>query len=252
MHAMCMDHARPCIFAFTGCIRSAMPLMTVCFCCYFLCFAAGVLDCTVEASNTGNVQIKSSSLGGDVVNCSTAGQSIAPGRSVVCSLRKTITAAELEAAGSLSLSFLLTVTPSGLVPTLESVPLQVYSANLSKIISASPACATCRGCLTYANDFVKQFGAQPGVASLAKSFGTFCEQSDVLRQTQACSRVQAAIANSTMGNLGRRAAGLCLSLQLCDRKLGASCAAKVNVSTSPTEVSASTLDVCTGKHPKYP
>lgn len=29
---MCMDHARPCIFAFTGCIRSAMPLMTVCFC----------------------------------------------------------------------------------------------------------------------------------------------------------------------------------------------------------------------------
>jgi hypothetical protein len=214
-------------------------------------FAAGVLDCTVEASNTGNVQIKSFSLGGDVSNCSTAGQSIPPGRSVVCSLQKNVTATELAAAGALSLSFPLAVSTAGTVPTLESVPLEVYSASLSKLISASPACATCRGCLASANDFVKQHGAQPDIATLARSFGVFCEQSAVLRQTQGCSRVQAAIANSTMGNLGRRAAGLCLTLQLCDRKLGASCTAKVNVNTTPTDVSASTLDVCSGKHPTH-
>lgn len=215
-------------------------------------FAAGVLDCTVEASNIGNVQINSFSLGGDVGNCSAAAQSILPGRSVVCSLRKNVTATELATAGPLSLSFPLAVSPAGTIPTLESVPIQVHSASLSKLISASPACAKCRSCLTSANDFVKQHGAQADVATLAKSFGLFCEQSVALRQTQACSRVQAAMTNSTMGNLGRRAAGLCLSLQLCDRKLGASCAATVNVSTTPTEVTASTLDVCTGKHPTHP
>ena len=194
----------------------------------------------------GNVRLANFSLAGGVVNCSSM-QAMPPGQTINCMLRKNVTEQEQAAAGSVLLSYPLTATPMGTVPTMESLPLQVYSANLRRLIAASPACGACRGCLASTNDFVRQSVTLTDPINLSKSFGVFCEQSMALRTSQACARVQAAIANSTLGNSGRRAAGLCLELQLCNRKLGASCAAQVNVSSTRVEVSAATLDVCTGK-----
>jgi len=220
-----------------------------CLSCALFVHAEGLLECTIEAVNIGNVGLANFSLSGDVTNCSQSApaRSVAPGRSVICSLRKTVTEQEVAAAGSLALTYPLTVAPLGTVSSLRSFPLQTYAASLSKLIASSPACGACRSCLVSTRDFVQQFGTQADVPTLARSFATFCEQSASLRLSQACSRVQSMITNSTMGNLGRRAAGLCLELQLCDRKLGTSCSSQVTVGTSNVTVSAATLDVCTGK-----
>jgi len=82
---------------------------------------------------------------------------------------------------------------------------------------------------------------------LASTFGAYCTQNDALKQSGQCLAVQGAIANSTIGNLGRRAAGLCLALQLCDSKYGPSCSMQVTLATGLVNVSAATLDTCTGQ-----
>lgn len=175
--------------------------------------------------------------------------SILPGGAIKCLLRKNVTADQLAAAGLLQLNFPVTVTPAGTAPNVQITPATPYAASLATLIGASPACGVCRSCLEATRTFAQ---AQPETASpvaRASAFATFCGQSEALKQSQLCSKVQADIAASTFGNLGRRAAGLCFALELCDRKLGTSCSMAVaaNASSSPAPVSTATLDTCTGK-----
>jgi hypothetical protein len=120
---------------------------------------------------------------------------------------------------------------------------------LATLIAASPACGVCRSCLEATRSFVQAQPETASAAARASAFATFCSQSQVLKQSQLCSKVQADIAASIFGNLGRRAAGLCLALELCDRKLGTSCSIAVaaNASSSQAPVSTATLDTCTSK-----
>src|SRR5689334_21067370 len=119
----------------------------VCACC-----AAGLLECTIEAFNQGNVRLNSFSLGGDAVSCGRAtAQTIPPGGSVRCLLRKNVTAQQLAGAGQLQLAYPVTVAPAGQAPALQGTPLNMSSLSLAKLIAASPACSTCRNCMQGAN-----------------------------------------------------------------------------------------------------
>lgn len=214
-------------------------------CCWA---AAGVLECSLEASNTGNVRLTNFSLAGDAVNC--AASTIPPGGSVQCLLRKNVTTQQLSAAGLLDVSFPFKVAPAGLVTSLQSPPFNIYTASLPTLIGASPECDACRSCLVATRTFVQSQPADSGAAATAAAFGDYCAQDKVLRQSPLCSKVKADIEASTFGNLGRRAAGLCFSLQLCNRVLGAHCAVQpppTNGSQPTVSVSTADVDLCTGK-----
>lgn len=207
-----------------------------------------MLYCALDATNAGNVRLDVFSLAGDATNCSAAvNRTLLPGDSVKCALRKTVTPEQLAAAGPLQLSFPLTYAARGTVAALDAAPLESFSASLVTLIGASPACGACKACLASTRVFVSQHKAEPNVSALATAFGAYCSQDNMLKQTQRCAQTQADVASSTFGNLGRRAAGLCFALQLCDRKYGTSCATQLNVSTNAVAVSTATLDRCTGK-----
>jgi hypothetical protein len=98
--------------------------------------------------------------------------------------------------------------------------------------------------------FVQNQPADATPAATATAFGAYCTQNEVLKQSALCSKVQAAITASTFGNLGRRAAGLCMRLELCDRTMGANCNMQVAIgNTSVVVVSTANLDVCSGMSP---
>lgn len=203
----------------------------------------------MDATNFGNVRLSNFSLSGDVINCSArAGSVMPPGSSIRCILRKNVTAEQLSTAESLLLSFPMSVSPLGTVTALQNPPWQTYLANLSALIGASPACTNCQGCLASAGAFTKQNFKEPNSTVLAKSFRAYCLQSDLLKATQLCGTVADAISGSTFGNLGRRAAGLCFALRLCDRRLGTSCSSGVALDASQVAASTATLDTCTGEH----
>lgn len=220
--------------------------LTYCLChCAFFCVPAGVLDCTLEANNFGNVRLANFSVAGDATNCSVP-RVLAPNSGVKCSVRNNVTSSELAAAGNLVLQYPLTVTPRGSVAALQPVPIAEYAASLANLIGTSPACSTCRDCMASAGAFVAQHAREASVTTLASAFGAYCAASDALKPSQLCSKVQAHITASTFGNLGRRAGGLCLGLGLCDRAYGTSCTTQVAVGTNNVSVSTATLDTCTG------
>jgi hypothetical protein len=192
------------------------------------------------------VRLNGFTLAGDAVSCGKAtAQTILPGGSVRCLLRKNVTTQQLADAGQLLLAYPVTVTAAGQMPGLLSTPLNTSSMSLSKLIGASPACNTCRDCMRATQAFVQSLPVEASAAMIASAFGTACGQ-----QAPLCSKVQADISASTFGNLGRRAAGMCFALELCDRKLGASCTMQVSLNTSAgvqmASVSAASLDVCSG------
>lgn len=200
------------------------------------------------AVNPGNVRLYNLSLAGDASNCGAENaRTIPPGGAVKCHLRKNISATQLTAAGQLQLAFPFTVTPAGLVQSLPSPPKDVWSASLANLIGASPACSACQSCMQATRTFVQNQPTDATTAATAAAFGTFCTQNEALKQSGLCSKVQSAIEASTFGNLGRRAAGLCMGLELCDRGMGAHCTMQVTVGNySLVAVSTAELDVCSG------
>jgi len=71
------------------------------------------------------------------------------------------------------------------------------------------SCAICQDCLTKANTFVASQLQVQDPAAVAASWATFCK-TQLPRATAAdCQLAQAAIAASSFGNLGKRAATLC-------------------------------------------
>lgn len=223
-----------------------------CVYCCVLAAAAGLLDCTLEAANTGNVRLSNFSLGEDAVSCrADTAQTLLPGASVRCTLRTNVTAEQLAAAGQLPLNYKLTVTPAGPVKTLQDAPLETSNLQLDTLIGASPACSSCRSCMQATRTFVQSQGPDITPTARATAFGSFCAQNEVLKQSPLCSKVQADIAASTFGNLGRRAAGLCFALDLCDRRFGTSCSMQVAVNSTAglqsIPVSTASMDVCSGK-----
>lgn len=199
------------------------------------------------AINTGNVRLQNLSLAGDAVDCGANNARMTPpGGSIKCLLRKNVTTEQLTTAGPLQLAFPFTVTPAGLVQSLPSPPSGVWSAKLPTLIEASPACSACRSCMQATRLFVQNQPADATPAATATAFGTYCAQSEALKQSALCSKIQAAITASTFGNLGRRAAGLCMGLELCDRAMGAYCNMQVPIGNTTVAVSTAGLDVCSG------
>lgn len=71
------------------------------------------------------------------------------------------------------------------------------------------SCTICQDCITKANTFVASQLASRDSAAIARAWGSFCS-SQLTRATAAdCQLANDAIAASTYGNLGKRAATLC-------------------------------------------
>jgi hypothetical protein len=232
---------------------AAKPYVCMKCCCFLFSLlplraAEGLLKCQLTATSQGNMHLLNFTLAGDATTC-TAQQgelTLPPGDAVTCMLEKNVTMDELVAAGHTVLHF-----PSAAVPAGKAAlprPLEQYSASLPALISASAACHTCRNCLAATGAFTAShaYNASFTGGALASAFGAYCTKTDVLKKSGRCTHVQDVVSNSAFANLGRRAAGLCFALELCDRRLGTSCDANVTLNGATMPVSARTADLCTG------
>lgn len=208
------------------------------------CTPADGMRCEASVTNVGNVRLANISFGGDASNCTHA--LLAPRASFTCVLRKAFTPEQLANNGTVLLSYPVSVAPYGRVPLLDTLPPSTLSVDLGSI-AASPACLACQGCMQATAAFVSAQAAETTPAARASAFGAYCSQSKALKQSALCAKVQADIAASALGNLGRRAGGLCMALGLCDRRLGATCTMQVAVNGSQAPVPTADLDACSGE-----
>lgn len=93
--------------------------------------AAGMLACTLDATNRGNVGLLGLNVAGDAFNCSFG--FLAVNHSVSCSAGKPLTQEQLWYGGSVDISVPYNVTPSGYMSFLELSPPTIFSVDLSMV-----------------------------------------------------------------------------------------------------------------------
>lgn len=222
-----------------------MHEFTVCWC---LLLADGTVKCNLVAANTGNMRLDNFTLGGDAVNC-TSQRTLSPGGAVTCLLVHNVSDLIPLAAPDktdVTLTFPSSAVPGGSVPLTK--PVEFYKLKLAVLIDKSAQCQSCKACMRDAGDFVRQRANNSAetASTLSADFKAACAYTAGLKAGR-CSQVQGSISTDMpYGNLGRRAASLCFSLALCDRRLGPSCTLPVPVKGTNVSVSTATLDTCTG------
>jgi hypothetical protein len=93
--------------------------------------AEGMLACTLDATNRGNVGLMGLHVAGDAANCSF--EFMAVNHSVSCSVGKPLTQEQLWYGGSVDMLVPYNVTPRGYMSFLELSPPTVVSVNLSMV-----------------------------------------------------------------------------------------------------------------------
>jgi hypothetical protein len=104
-------------------------------------------------------------------------------------------------------------------------------------------CKACSNCLRAMRGFAAQQLAVTNAGAVAQAFGQYCGNLSAYAGTFACQPVQAAIASSTNGGLGKRPAVLCSMLRDC--ALPAEGVCEVEGTQPNTTIPAKSLDACT-------
>lgn len=104
-------------------------------------------------------------------------------------------------------------------------------------------CKACSTCLQAMRTFAVQQLAVTDAGAVAKAFGQYCGSLSAYAGTFVCQPVQAAIAGSNNGALGKRPAALCSMLGDCALPADSKC--EVEGAKPNTTIASSSLDACT-------